>query len=101
MMSFLKKIIPLVLALAMVFTISLSAFAATGDNDVNFGDLGNITYGDTNDDGTVDIFDLIALAKGIVSNDYSTINETKADVDQNATIDIFDLISLAKKIVAQ
>ncbi len=76
-----------------------------GDNDVNFGDIKDeeITtiIGDATNDGTVDIFDLISLAKSIVTNDYSNVDQTNSDIDQNSTIDIFDLIALAKKIVLQ
>ena len=100
-MSFLKKSVSVILMLALIFTTSVAVLAATGeDNDIDFGDLGNVLYGDVNDDGVIDIFDLIALAKSVVSGDYSECNETKADMNTDTAIDIFDLIALAKKIVA-
>ena len=98
-MSFLKKSISVILMLAVICTSSFAVLAATGDNDIDFGDLGNLLYGDVNDDGVIDIFDLIALAKSVVSGDYSECNETKADMNKDTAIDIFDLIAVAKKIV--
>lgn len=98
-MSFLKKSISIILMVAVICTSSFAVLAATGDNDINFGDLGNLLYGDVNDDGVIDILDLVALAKSIVSSNYSDCNEAKADMNKDASIDILDLVALAKKIV--
>ncbi len=98
-MSFLKKSISVILMLALICTSSFAVLAATGDNDVNFEDLGQLLYGDVNDDGVIDIYDLITLAKAVVAGDYSECNETKADMDKDAAIGLMDLIALAKKIV--
>ena len=101
-MSFFKKSISVLLVLSMVFSLCVCAFAATtGDNDVPWQDLGNLNYGDVNDDDEINIFDLICMAKAIVSNDFSDCNEAKADINKSGAVDIFDLIALAKKIVAQ
>lgn len=101
-MTFLKKSVSILLTLAMIFSLGVCAFAVeTGDNDVDFGNLGSLLYGDVDDNDIVNIFDLIALAKASVSGDYSSCNTDKADVDQNTKVDIFDLIALAKSIVAQ
>ena len=102
-MSFFKKSISVLLVLSMVFSLCVCAFAAgTGDNDVPWKDLGNvINYGDVNNSGAIDIFDLISMAKAIVSNDFSNCNEAAADLNKSGAVDIFDLIALAKKIVAQ
>jgi hypothetical protein len=66
------------------------------ENEILF-DLG-ILFGDVYKDESVDIFDLIALAKHIVSAE-SEIAFDEADMDLNNTVDIFDLINLAKMIV--
>jgi hypothetical protein len=60
----------------------------------------DVLTGDSNLDSEVDIFDLITLAKGIVSSDFSACALENSDIDQNTNIDIFDLIGLAKKIVS-
>lgn len=66
------------------------------ENSIPF-DLG-IVFGDSTNDGTVDIFDLVALAKHIV-NAENEVYFDGADIDLNDTVDIFDLILISKKII--
>lgn len=76
---------------------------------INTSDLGDVVncagtlendfvYGDVNSSGSIDIFDLIALAKHIVDSSFE-VNTSAADVNGSGAIDIFDLIRLAKYIV--
>ena len=55
-MTFLKKSVSILLTLAMIFSLGVCAFAVeTGDNDVDFGNLGSLLYGDVDDNDIVDI----------------------------------------------
>ena len=68
-------------------------------NDIPYEIISPI-YGDVTSDKTVDIFDLISLAK-YITNSSTVINIRTADVSTNDAVDIFDLIALAKQIVSQ
>ena len=68
-----------------------------GDVENCTGELqGDILYGDCDGNGVVDLFDLINLAKAIVS---SSPTSAEADTNADGVVDLFDLINLAKHIV--
>ena len=61
---------------------------------------GNITYGDVNGDGAVDIMDVIALNKFLLGS--STLDDNAkaaADVDLNKELDSTDSLNILKKVV--
>ena len=70
------------------------------ENGVNY-EIVPIPYGNVNADRTVDIFDLIALAKYTVGSEDAIDTRaanTNAPDKMDRTVDIFDLITLAKYI---
>ena len=60
-----------------------------------------IMYGDANDDGAIDTFDIVSLAKYLANYDYDTETSTEpvglgADANGDGVIDTFDIVSIAK-----
>ena len=63
-------------------------------------DPGNTIYGDADDDGDVDIMDVIALNKSILgSTSLSPQGKKNADVDRNSNIDTTDALNVLKYVV--
>ena len=50
-----------------------------------------------NNDGTLDILDLVALANLILSNEYFS----SGDMNQDGQLDILDIVSLVNVILGQ
>ena len=68
------------------------------ENGIEF-DL-SILFGDANNDGVVDILDLVNIAKYIVGSE-TEVSIDEADMNLNNTVDILDLVALAKLIVGE
>lgn len=54
----------------------------------------SFTLGDVNDDGNVDISDVITLINYVLSGNASGVNLSAADCNQNASVDVSDVTTL-------
>ncbi|WP_234122459.1 glycoside hydrolase family 48 protein [Clostridium hydrogenum] len=76
-----------------------SEFAiANGTYAMLFPDQAKTLLGDVNDDGTVDISDVVALRNYIV-NGTGKIDLKNADVNKDGTVDISDVVALEQQII--
>jgi hypothetical protein len=68
-------------------------------------EAGSITIdsllGDVNDDGVVDVADVITLRRYMAGGYGVTINEEQSDINQDGLITIADLLQLRRYIVSQ
>lgn len=71
---------------------------ANGTYAILFPDSPKTLAGDVNDDGTVDVTDLVALRNYIV-NGTGRIDLKNADLNNDGTVDIQDLVALRNKII--
>ena len=62
---------------------------------VNYVQGDEIPYGDLNQDGVINITDIIALVNMIINNEYSDI----ADVNGSESIDVADIVALVNTII--
>ena len=62
---------------------------------VNYVQGEEIPYGDLNQDGVINITDIIALVNMIINNEYSDI----ADVNGSESIDVADIVALVNTII--
>ena len=58
------------------------------------------TIGDVNDDGEVNISDVILLISCVLNDDYSTIIESRADVNEDGEITVTDVIMLINQLLS-
>ncbi len=76
---------------------------ATISGTVTVNDAPDITWGDANDDGVIDTFDIVSIAKYVANYNYSTGTSTEvvglgADANGDGVIDTFDIVSVAKYV---
>ena len=82
----------------------------TGDNSelIKFLPKATFTYqadagqlGDVNDDGFVNISDIILMINALLNEDFSSINLDNADVDGNGEFNVSDVITLINTILQE
>jgi hypothetical protein len=57
--------------------------------------------GDANDDGKVDVDDVMALAAYLMGKSPIYFNKEAADVDNNSIIDVADIVALVNKLLVK
>lgn len=85
----LRKIISCILAV----TLALSALPMTA-----FARTVNQLYGDVNQDGEIDLKDVLALKRSLAEQDVPEFNSVNADVNVDEVIDMNDLLILKKHL---
>jgi len=65
-----------------------------------YGTAGTSSAGDVNNDGSVNVADLVRLQKYLLGAEKE-INATNADINDDAVTDVFDLVALRKLLIAQ
>ena len=61
--------------------------------------LSDITPGDVNFDGVVDLYDAIGIAKYLMDSSYFNEEQLIAgDYNKNGTVDLYDAIDIAKTL---
>ena len=56
--------------------------------------------GDVNEDGTVDVTDVVLIMKKVIGKEVGTFNEDAADVNEDGTIDVSDAVLTVKIILS-
>ncbi|MDE5936736.1 MAG: endo-1,4-beta-xylanase, partial [Ruminococcus sp.] len=75
--------------------------AVGGTSILGAGESKNISLGDINSDGVIDVFDMILARKGLTDN-FENLSETlSADVDQSGEYNVNDVILIQKFILGQ
>lgn len=99
-----KKIISLLLCLAMFGALAVTAFAYDGENYVQFS-TGKVTFpqnqhiaGDSNGDGVVSTLDIMATLKYIVGNKSSTLRDS-VDNNNDGKVNIADAIRIIRHVL--
>ena len=57
-------------------------------------------YGDANDDGNVDMLDVLLIRKKIAKQPV-TLNQVNSDVTHDNSVDMLDVLKIRKKIAKQ
>lgn len=65
-------------------------------HNLKFNALDDISYGDTNGDGNIDIADAVVLQKYLLGNGSTGF---EADMNRDGIIDVFDMIEMRKKLI--
>ena len=73
--------------------------AVGGTSIIGAGESKDITIGDVNSDGVINIYDLSAAKNGYISGFADSYSKLAADVDQNRKVDSDDIILLKKYIL--
>ena len=66
-----------------------------GDEDVYLGSEDNIILGDVNQDGILNILDVVIIVNQVLSNEYNLI----ADVNEDGEVNVLDVVSLVGVIL--
>jgi len=61
----------------------------------------SVLLGDVNNDGTVDVSDVMSLANYILGKTVDNFDVSVADINNDGTIDVSDVMSLANTILGK
>ena len=82
-------------------SVCLNADLETVDVEIESGSITVVnTIGDVNDDGTVDVADVIVLRRYLVGGYEVTIDTTAADMDADGEITVADVVLLRRFLVS-
>lgn len=76
-----------------------NAVAASSGTNIEGNTSVNVSQGDVDCDGVIDVFDMILMRKGIVSGFDNTNCEKNADIDKNGMVQIADAVQLQQYLL--